>query len=157
MRFFKKWRVMFGVAQGILLLFVSAGNVLAHDVIHDMKLGDAVVLRVGYDTGEPMQYAEVLIYSPKNDKIEFQNGRTDANGSFAFLPDTPGEWRIVVDDGDGHGMTASFLADKSMNIKITRSVFDRVKKLLAGLVLILGFTGFLYYMLARKMAVGKNR
>ena len=33
---------------------------------------------------------------------EFQNGRTDAQGRFAFLPDKPGTWTIVVADNMGH-------------------------------------------------------
>ena len=41
-------------------------------------------------------------FSPENDKIEYQNGRTDQNGIFAFFPDVAGLWRIEANDGVGH-------------------------------------------------------
>jgi nickel transport protein len=55
-----------------------------------------------YADGQPMSYAETLVFGPDNDDIEFQNGRTDQNGRFAFYPETPGTWRLVVNDGMGH-------------------------------------------------------
>jgi nickel transport protein len=45
----------------------------------------------------------VLVYAPGGGDTEFQNGRTDARGRFAFLPDRPGVWRVKVDAGMGHG------------------------------------------------------
>ena len=155
MKLFNKKYIAINVSGIVLVMLISVNNISAHDVIHDIKQGVSVVIRAGYDTGEPMRYAEVLIYSPKNGKIEFQNGRTDANGSFAFLPDTPGEWKIVVNDGDGHGFSTSFTADKSMNMKITRTWFARLKKLVSGVILIFGLTGFLYYIRARKILSDK--
>ncbi|MFO7965491.1 MAG: hypothetical protein R6U50_16320, partial [Desulfobacterales bacterium] len=55
----------------------------------------------------PMAFAEVLVFSPKNDKIEHQNGRTDQNGRFAFLADIPGKWQVKVNDGMGHAVHAT--------------------------------------------------
>lgn len=136
-------------------MVIWTGNVSAHDMIHDIKEGNAIVIRAGYDTGEPMSYSEVLIYSPRDGKIEFQNGRTDKNGSFAFLPDAPGEWRIVVSGEEGHGFTANFTVDKSMNISIKQTWFQRGKKLVSGIILIFGLTGFIYYLRARKMIADK--
>jgi len=137
------------ILPGMFLALAAAGNALAHDVIHDIHQGDAVILKIGYDSGEAMTYAEVKIYSPENEKIEFQNGRTDAEGSFAFLPDTPGEWRIVVNDGNGHGLATTFTVDQKMNIQITQSIFNRVRKLVAGVILLIGFTGIMYFIRAR--------
>lgn len=59
-----------------------------------------------YDDGEPMSYAETLVFSPENDQIEHQNGRTDQNGRFAFCPHQPGVWHIKVNDGMGHAVLA---------------------------------------------------
>ncbi len=132
------------------LLSISLENVWAHDVIHEIQHGNAVIVNVGYESGEIMSYAEVTIFSPENKTIEYQYGRTDANGQFAFLPDAPGEWKIVVDDGNGHGFVANYTVDESMNVEIKQSLFNRIKKLFAGLLLLFGCTGFLYYLLARK-------
>lgn len=62
----------------------------------------AMVVEFIYDDNQPIRFAEVLVFSPANDEIEHQNGRTDMNGRFAFYPDVPGKWRIQADDGTGH-------------------------------------------------------
>lgn len=67
-------------------------------------LGDnkAVTAEFYYSDSEPMSYAKVLVFSPQDQKTEYQNGRTDRQGRFAFYPDTPGTWRIEANDGMGH-------------------------------------------------------
>lgn len=67
-----------------------------------LDAGKVVAIRAGFSNGEPAAYGEVLVFAPGDDKTEFQNGRTDAKGRFAFLPDRPGQWKIRVDGGLGH-------------------------------------------------------
>lgn len=55
-----------------------------------------------YSGGEPMGYAEVLVFSPRDRRVEHQNGRADKHGKFAFCPDMPGAWLITANDGMGH-------------------------------------------------------
>lgn len=87
----------------LLVLLLLPTALLAHGTGHRI-LEDEAALTVEffYADGEPMRYAEVLIFNPQDPKIEYQNGRTDLHGRFAFLPDTPGIWRITADDGMGH-------------------------------------------------------
>ncbi|MDZ7833437.1 MAG: hypothetical protein U5L07_16960 [Desulfobacterales bacterium] len=59
-----------------------------------------------YSDKKPMRYAEVLVFSPENDVVEYQNGRTDQNGRFAFYPEMPGNWLVKVNDGMGHAVRA---------------------------------------------------
>lgn len=63
---------------------------------------NAVAVSFFYADGQPMSYAETLVFAPDNDDIEYQNGRTDQKGRFAFYPEMPGTWRLVVNDGMGH-------------------------------------------------------
>ncbi len=88
------------IAVGILY----SGNVAwAHGVSYEMvENSAAVTFKSGFSNGSPIAYGEVLIYAPDNADIEFQNGRTDRNGIFSFLPDKPGIWKIEVDGGLGH-------------------------------------------------------
>jgi nickel transport protein len=60
---------------------------------------------------DPMRYAEVLVFSPENKNVEYQNGRTDRNGRFAFCPEMPGKWLIKVNDGMGHAVRAEVSVD----------------------------------------------
>jgi nickel transport protein len=65
-----------------------------------------VAVEFVYSSGAPMAYAEALVWSPGDDGVEYQNGRTDRKGRFAFLPDAPGTWKISVRDGRGHKAVA---------------------------------------------------
>jgi len=60
-----------------------------------------------YSDKASMQFAEVLVFSPEDDRVEYQNGRTDQNGRFAFLAETPGDWHVKVNDGMGHAVHAT--------------------------------------------------
>lgn len=81
-----------------------------HGVNVDMKWEmPSIVATCTYSGGQPVSGAEVKIFSPADSEKEFQAGRTDANGVFAFVPDTAGEWRFIVDDGMGHRKESTFL------------------------------------------------
>lgn len=67
-----------------------------------VETSPAITFRSGFSSGEPIACGEVLIYSPGNSEVEYQNGRTDKNGVFSFLPDGPGMWKIEVNGGLGH-------------------------------------------------------
>ncbi|MFO7860798.1 MAG: hypothetical protein R6U41_06210 [Desulfosalsimonas sp.] len=87
----------------LVVLAAAAGPASAHGTDHrTVDTGPAVAVEFTYVDGSPMNYAEVLVYSPGDDKIEHQNGRTDANGRFVFYPDEGGEWKIEANDGTGH-------------------------------------------------------
>lgn len=106
---------------GIMAMPVS---VLAHGTDYRLIGKDAVVVMdFFYSDKTPMQYAEVLVFSPENDKVEFQNGRTDQKGRFAFLAETPGDWQVKVNDGMGHAVhaTVNVSAEKS---KTTAETLD---------------------------------
>lgn len=87
----------------VFMLTAAARQAAAHGTEHRViDPGPAAAVEFTYADGSPMSYAEVLVYSPENDKIEHQNGRADANGRFVFYPDSPGKWRIQANDGTGH-------------------------------------------------------
>lgn len=60
------------------------------------------VVAFEYATGDIPAYVQVEVYGPGETEVEFQNGRTDALGRFAFTPDRPGVWTLVMGDGMGH-------------------------------------------------------
>lgn len=87
----------------LLLMVGTAAQAPAHALYAADTRHDGVVLvQFAYSSGEQPTYAKVEVYSPADDKVEFQNGRTDAQGRFAFMPDTPGRWRIIMADNMGH-------------------------------------------------------
>lgn len=127
-----------GVISAVLIFFL-ASTASGHGVRHEIRNDNAVIIKALYDDGMPMSYAGVKIFSPKDKKIEFQNGRTDKNGNFAFIPDTEGIWRILVDDGTGHGFSVEKPVDRSMMMDSGKSSkLEYWHKILIALVLFLG-------------------
>ncbi len=88
------------------LVSLAAGSAGAHGVGYRFSDRAPVSLEFFYSTGETMAYTEAKVYAP-NDAIEFQSGRTDAAGRFAFTPDRDGPWRVVVRDEEGHRVEAT--------------------------------------------------
>lgn len=74
----------------------------AHGVGYRESERRAVSLEFFYSTGESMSYLEAMVYAPKDAGFEYQSGRTDEDGRFAFTPNAAGEWRVVVKDDEGH-------------------------------------------------------
>lgn len=99
-------RLQFFLALSAALFFLLIFSVIsAHAHGTDCRIiedAEAVTFEFFYDDKEPMQYSEVLVFSPNDDRIEYQNGRTDSKGRFSFFPEAAGRWRIEVNDGMGH-------------------------------------------------------
>lgn len=74
-----------------------ANHASGHGTDYRLIENDAVVAaEFFYSDHTPMRYAEVLIFSPESDQVEFQNGRTNQDGRFAFLAENT---RRVADKG----------------------------------------------------------
>lgn len=93
-----------------------------------------ITLECYYSDGNAMSYAEVCIFSPegsdKNSEVEYQNGRTDYNGRFAFSPDSSGTWKVEVNDGMGHKIQTQIKVDleSKTQVKISKSEFKKESK-----------------------------
>ena len=87
-------------ALAVLVGILAVTPAFAHGVLANTISSKAAVVQFCYVGGEPMSYAEVAVYSPNTQEgdVEFQNGRTDAKGNFAFVPDRVGVWRITASD-----------------------------------------------------------
>ena len=95
-------RSVAAIALTALLLF-GAAQAQAHALYaaHSWQ-GTVALVQFAYAGGQVPTYAKVEVYGPADANVECQNGRTDAQGRFAFMPDTPGQWRIIMADNMGH-------------------------------------------------------
>ena len=138
-----------------VLFFFGArnNNVYAHGAHYIIAQAKATVIRVEYDGGEPMSYAEVKIFSPDDQKVEYQKGRTDKKGQFSFLPEKGGEWKIVVHDGMGHGVVAKVSADDKADTgsPVQSSGLKKWQKAVMALTVVWGFIGLAFFFQARMM------
>ncbi len=141
------------LAHTLAFLLATSGFAHAHGVFHEITKRDAVLISAEYDDGEPMSYAAVKIFSPSGGKIEHQNGRTDKNGRFAFVPDSPGPWRIIIDAEMGHLIDATFAVDDAFQIVAKEETERSGSKwcgLAAGIGIIFGLWGIASRFLARR-------
>ncbi len=107
----------------LLLCGPLAGAADAHGVGYRLSGRTPVSLEFFYSTGETMAYTAAKVYSPTDDRIEFQSGRTDAAGCFAFTPDSDGIWRVVVQDEEGHRVEAKIpVAPVSSDSSLRKSI-----------------------------------
>jgi nickel transport protein len=127
---------------------------LAHDIEIRVRLtAPSVVARAAYAGSDPVSFAEVAVHKPGLE-TEYQTGRTDRNGYFAFVPDGPGSWRIIVDDELGHRTekTVDVPSPFESNGEAVGAGFSVLQKALVGLALIVGVTGLLYGYKVRQQA-----
>lgn len=102
---------LFGSLASLLLW---ASLAYGHGVTYGICDEYAMAVRFGYAGGEPMSYVEAKVFGPESPPdLEFQNGRTDARGVFAFVPDRPGHWRVEVRDNLGHKGSIEVVVEQS--------------------------------------------
>jgi hypothetical protein len=150
---------------------ISISSALAHGVTVDVSIeGGVVILGVSYSPTQPLADASVIIYSPAEPENEWQTGRTDKTGHFAFVPDAKGEWSIIIDDQKGHmkKTTIAFTPDLPEESEITEETLTKpvdpagnglntTHKIVIGLALFIGITGLFYGLKARQEGKQSNR
>ncbi len=116
----------------------------------------AVTVSATYMGNEPVSYASILVYSPADNETEYQNGRSDAAGMFAFIPDRAGKWKFVIDDEMGHmkeveiDVSEEFFSNPEKET-LTESGDNTLLRLLAGLGILLGLTGIFFWIKAHRL------
>ena len=133
----------------ILLVILLPLSLFAHGVEYNVNLQNSVVIRVFYDDGYPMDYADYEIKS--SDGEIFQIGVTDRQGILSFIPDMIGKWEVKIDDGMGHGILTSIDIDEDMLPSMNNSLkHSRLQKLIIGLSVIFGLTGIMFYIVTKR-------
>ena len=139
-------------------ILAGSDTVWSHGVWGRTALETGILFEAEYDDGEPMSYAAVEVFIV-NEELPFQTGRTDRNGRFLFLPDQPGDWKVVVKDEMGHRLAVKTIIDEDMNPKKTGGQTDRAadggffpkyEKAFTGLCLIFGISGVFFWWRGRR-------
>ena len=110
-------------------------NAWPHGLLAAIEAHPSVTLRFIYSSGEPLTYAMVSIYPPGEKDIEYQNGRTDAEGRFAFVPPRPGTWIVHCSDGMGHRVNKEIVIDDMIQVQDDRAIVQTpLSKILPALL-----------------------
>ena len=100
-----------------------------------------------------MNYLEAKVFSPADEKIAYQSGRTDEGGRFAFTPNKPGTWRVIVSDEDGHRAEATVnVTEDFLKAGATGggSGIDMLRRAGLGVSLIFNIAAFVLLLRCRK-------
>lgn len=89
--------------QILLPIFIFATlslptKILAHGTKISYENTEAIVIKATYNTGEPMEKAQISVYTPDNSSQPWLTGTTDSKGLFLFQPDSTksGNWEVKV-------------------------------------------------------------
>lgn len=94
-----------GLAIFLLLLAtapLSSVTAFAHGVDYRVVRGEAVLVHFSSHHDETMAGAGFRVFTPDGRRV-FASGKTDALGRAVFVPDRPGNWRLLMATEDGHG------------------------------------------------------
>lgn len=121
-------------------------------VIWEMK-GDSVLISAAFDDGQPMDRAQVTVFSGAAPSMPYFVGMTDDNGEFTFLPDKDESlnWDVQVRKA-GHGdiLHLSFAEDSSTGNEPGR--FTTFQIVLMSVCVVWGLIGSaLFFTSRRKM------
>lgn len=105
----------------------------------------AVEIVATFDTGEPMDNAQVTVYAPDTPDTPWRTGQTDSEGRFLFTPDigiAGGLWEVTVRKA-GHGQTTSFALGEGVDLRATTPSITQsaVQKWFSIAAIIWGFIG----------------
>ena len=91
------------LAAGLVLAAFPAS---AHGVGSRRAQSGAIGLEFYYSTGEEMSYTPVQVFSPADSEHAYQEGYTDEEGVFAFVPNVDGAWQGICEADGGHRAVA---------------------------------------------------
>ena len=86
----------------LILLIFAVSFVFSHGISYSLKEGKALIVSAYFAQNTPVSYGEVKIFYEYS-AIAMQNGQTDENGKFAFLPPKAGKYRIEIIGETDHG------------------------------------------------------
>ncbi len=124
-------------------------------VVRLWQEGRIVLVSVAYESGTPVAGAQVTATGPAGQE-PYLVGVTDPAGLFAFVPDQPGVWRVVADDGRGHRRETTLdvqppdLPSTASTPQAPAGEDSLLWPLVTGLALILALAGFAYGVSARR-------
>ena len=130
------------------LLAVFVEQIQGHTIQYQVAEGRAGVLTAYTPIANPVRFAGVKVYAPGNDSLEYANGRTDMEGRFAFVPNCPGTWKVMLHMDTSHGphsVAAEFEITEDLRVPVQGRAFTLVGRVAIGVGLILGATGWVAY------------
>ena len=125
--------------KAIITTLILTLSAFAHGIYYDLIEG-AIAVRITAPNNEPISNAKVEVYAPEA-SLAFVQGRSDINGNFAFLPDSKGVWKVLINADSDHG---GHLKEFTINIDDKFKIKDFEKPPYERYFTIISVLGFLF-------------
>ncbi len=139
------------MTKAIITTLILSLTAFAHGIYYDLIEG-AIAVRITSPNNVPISNAKVTVYAPEA-SLAFVEGKSDINGNFAFLPDSKGIWKVLINaDSDHGGHLKEFTIDIDDKFKIKnfeKPPYERYLTIISTLGLLFGIFGI--------FAIVKNR
>ena len=130
--------------KSILLLLTIAVPVYGHGAhLYWEMNGDSVKVTAAFDDGQPMDGAQVTVFSEAAPTVAYTSGIADENGEFTFLPDAQisQNWDVQARKA-GHGDIIHFsLTEDDDDELITGKNFTVLQIVIMSASVVWGFIG----------------
>lgn len=144
-----RWRGFIRVLLALVVTLVPTAVVFAHGIDYRIEHGDAVMVHFSSHHDGPMAGAGFRVFAPPGREV-FASGNTDALGRAVFVPDRPGNWRVLMATDDGHGAEVEVPVEAGPTAASSRADRDppvatagRIPATAAGVGYLFGLAGLL--------------
>lgn len=124
----------------------------AHGFFYKVVDG-AIAIHISTGNNIALSDAKISIYAPEA-SLAYTKGTTDINGNFAFLPDSEGLWKVLINVPSDHGShKKEFTINIDQNIKLKdyeKEPYERYFVFISSLGIIFGMFGLYSIYLRRK-------
>ena len=138
----------------LVLLLLPAAPVFGHGArLTWESRGDSIRVSASFDNGQPLDGAQVTVFSGAAPSVPHTVGVTDENGKFSFLPDWEESlnWDVQVRKA-GHGdiVHISLTEDSTADDEYGR--FTTLQIVLMSVCVVWGFVGTAFFFSSRRKA-----
>ncbi|MDY7020088.1 MAG: carboxypeptidase-like regulatory domain-containing protein [Cyanobacteriota bacterium] len=119
----EKWILGLMLLSSLSSSFGLLEKASAHGVKIEHRTTQSIEINAQYDTGKPLSNAQVTIYAPNDPTTPWQQGQTDEQGNFVFIPDPTqtGYWDVKVRQAGHGGLTSIQVVSDSNTPQVSES------------------------------------
>ena len=113
--------------------------------------GDSVHISASFDDGQPLDRAQVTVFSGAAPSVPYIVGMTDENGEFSFLPDREESlnWDVQVRSA-GHGDIVHLSLAEESSIGDEQGKFTTLQIMIMSVCVVWGFVGTAFFFASRR-------
>ncbi len=136
----------------LAFLFVLTAPVFGHGARVTWEMpGDSIHISASFDDGQPLDRAQVTVFSGAAPTVPYLSGMTDENGEFSFLPDREESlnWDLQVRKA-GHGDIVHISLTEDSTADNEQGGLTTFQIVLMSVCVVWGFIGTAFFFASRR-------